>query len=146
MRIIVCIILVGVVLGVAIMCLLWRHTRVKEDLFAARQEAARANAKLRGARRAVAQAEERCQALLEHAQDLDQGIARRVQVVSSQLAQLLGYIESSDGQPRHALPEQDTRAIAAQPRAAIAAPRTGVRNCTRTAMPHTKSIQSGERI
>src|SRR5438046_829350 len=86
------------ILGAAILVLVRSLTKSKEALFAARQEAVRAQARQDAAKRAARLAEQRCvQALANLQQSLDHTgealeIADGIQVVSQQIHGLTEYI------------------------------------------------------
>lgn len=104
--------LVGyVVLAGVIAFLLFRWTRTREDLYAARRDTARARTRQEVARKAAQRAEDRCRQLADY---LDTSIAHtgqalnaaaHIEIVSQQLRQLTDYIALEAGGPgRHAVP------------------------------------------
>jgi hypothetical protein len=111
------------ILGAAILVLVRLLVRAKEALFAARQEAVRAQARQEASRRAARLAEQRCvRALANLQQSLDHTgealeIAEDIQVVSQQIHGLTEYITGPlDAPPpvlrrpgRHALPASTGR-------------------------------------
>jgi len=106
--------------GAACLYLYYRLTKTKEALFAAKRQAAHAQARRDSARRAAQVAEKRCTqvlgqmqtALAQTGQALE--IAGHIELVSQQLHGLIDYIANPDDAPpplqyepgRHALPGQ----------------------------------------
>ena len=110
--------------GAVIWFLYYRLTKTKEALFAAKRQAAHAQARHEGARRAAQVAEKRCtqvlgqmeKALTQTGEALE--IAGHIELVSQQLHGLIDYIANPlDAPPlqhepgRHALPGAGRRAL-----------------------------------
>ena len=113
-------------LGAVILFLYYRLTKTKEALFAAKRQAAHAQARRDSARRAAQVAEKRCTqvlgqmetALAQTGAALE--IAGHIELVSQQLHGLIDYIANPDDAPvplqhepgRHALPGPARHALA----------------------------------
>jgi hypothetical protein len=111
--------------GAAILYLYYRLTKTKEALFAAKRQAAHAQARRDSARRAAQVAEKRCSqvlgqmetALAQTGAALE--IAGHIELVSQQIHGLIDYIANPDDAPvplqhepgRHALPGPGRRAL-----------------------------------
>jgi len=114
-----------VLLAAVIVFLYYRLTKTKEALFAARRQAAHAQARRDSARRAAQVAEKRCSQVLGQMESaLAQTgaaleIAGTIELVSQQLRGLIDYIASPDDAPpplqyepgRHALPGPGRHAL-----------------------------------
>jgi Flp pilus assembly protein TadB len=108
-------------LAAVIVFLIWRLTRTKEALVAARRTAVRAQARQEAARQAAQAASQRCrkalgqaeQSLAQTGQALE--IAGHIELVSQQVSGLIAYITSPFEEPLSAGPSGEPAAVPYRP-------------------------------